>query len=696
MSTISLKYRPDLQGLRAIAVIAVLLFHVWPKIFRGGFVGVDVFFVISGFLITGLLIAEAEQTMRVDLLRFWGRRMMRLLPAATIVLLAAIAGTLIWLPRTEWINTARHAFASAFYFENWALVAQAVDYWAQGQTPSPLQHYWSLSIEEQFYIFWPPIVALAAFLGTLGKGSVRGYALVFIALIFGVSISYSIAPASEGSASYFKTTTRAWELALGAFLAVAQSRVHVPRLLRSVFGWLGLVAVAGAIVFINEQMRFPGWVAIVPTFGTALLILSGDAPFSPYRLLAIKPAQYVGDISYSLYLWHWPIIVFFKPLGGEIVQGLTPWIIIAMTFALAIAAKYLIEDPFRFGRFSFHLRAETRGAFIRNAYASVAVMLLLTGGVSGALHFSEHRVTEKLIQENFETAVVADPRYPGAAAFDPIKPAPVPAGVPLKPNPRIAEWDMRYRYRDCMNRGKVCEFGDPNGKTTVALVGDSHAMHYAPAMETIALKHGWKLLVMVKVACMIGDFPLYSEGKYRGDCDGWRLRLVKWMAERKPDYVITSAGRIGVYGGLPSEERQIKGYRDMFAKMQENNSRIIVVHDNPLMLQRTKGSWLDIPKCLTWNTGNHSVCFKSRSVTLDTLPDILLNSTAGVAGVATMDLTQYLCTKDQCPPIIGNVVVYRDAHHLTETFMNTLTPYFEKELLKAMKTLPAKGTAQKP
>ena len=690
MSTTSLKFRPDLQGLRAIAVIAVLLFHVWPKIFRGGFVGVDVFFVISGFLITGLLLTEAEETTRVDLLRFWGRRMMRLLPAATIVLLVALVGTLIWLPRTEWINTARHAFASAFYFENWSLVAQSVDYWAKGQAPTPVQHYWSLSIEEQFYIFWPPILTLAAFLGTLGKGSVRRYALIFIALIFGVSLYHSIVPAADAGSSYFKTTTRAWELALGAFLAVAQGRVNLPRFLRSVLGWLGLIAVVGAIVFINEQMRFPGWVAIIPTFGTAFLILSGDAPFSPYRLLALKPAQYVGDISYSVYLWHWPIIVFFKPLGGEVLQGYTPWLVIALTFALAIAAKYLIEDPFRFGRFSFHLKAKTRGAFLRNAYISVAVMLLLSGGASGALHFSEQRITEKLLKENFETTVVADARYPGAAAFDPVKPAPVPDGVPIKPNPRVAELDMRYRYRECMNRGRVCTFGNESGKTVVALVGDSHAMHYAPALESIALKLGWKLLVMVKVACPIGDFPLYSEGKYRGDCDLWRGRMLKWVADAKPDYVITSGGLTHVYGGLPPMDKQIAGYRSIWNKFIEKGTRVIAIRDNPLMkLHATQ--WMEVPPCLSWSK-KPTACNKPRSLTLDSIPDAVMNAAQGQAGVGTIDLTQYLCTKDECPAVIGNVVVYRDAHHLTETFVNTLAPYVEKELLKVMKALPAKTT----
>lgn len=687
MSTASLPFRGDLQGVRAIAVLAVLLFHVWPKIFRGGFVGVDVFFVISGYLITGLLLHEIDQTTKLDLLRFWGRRMMRLLPAATLVLLAALGGTLIWLPRTEWMNTAQHVFASAFYFENWALVSQAVDYWAQGTAPSPVQHYWSLSIEEQFYIVWPPIMALAAFLGTLGKGSARRYAFVFVFLIFGVSLTRSVLPSS---AAYFTTTTRAWELALGALLALGQGNISLAPWFRSILGWLGLAAVGAAIALINEQMRFPGWVAIVPTLGTAFLILAGDAPYSPFTLLALKPMQFIGDISYSLYLWHWPIIVFFKPLGGEALQGLTPWLIISLTFVLAVAAKYLVEDPFRFGRFSFHLKAKTRGAFLRNAYISVAVMLLVSGGASGAMHFSEQRITEKLLKENFETTVVADARYPGAAAFDPVKPAKVPEGVPIKPNPRVAELDMRYRYRECMNRGRVCTFGNENGKTVVALVGDSHAMHYAPALETIALKLGWKLLVMVKVACPIGDFPLYSEGKYRGDCDLWRGKMLKWVAEAKPDFVITSGGLTHVYGGLPPMDKQIAGYRSIWNKFIEKGTRVIAIRDNPLMKLHA-GQWMEVPPCLSWSK-KPSACNKPRSLTLDSIPDAVMNAAQGQAGVGTIDLTQYLCTKDECPAVIGNVVVYRDAHHLTETFVNTLAPYVEKELLKVMKTLPGKIT----
>jgi peptidoglycan/LPS O-acetylase OafA/YrhL len=685
MSASLVAYRGDLQGVRAIAVLAVLLFHVWPSVFRGGFVGVDVFFVISGFLITSLLVAEIDLKGKIDLLQFWARRMMRLLPAATVVLLAALAGALIYLPRTEFVNSAKHVLAAALYVENWALVAQSVDYWATGQAPSPVQHYWSLSIEEQFYFVWPPIVALTAFFSTLGWFSFRKAAAWLLVGVLTVSLALSILPGLDAGDSYFKTTTRAWELALGALIAVVWPKINFAKWVRSVLGWLGFVLVALAILFINEQMRFPGWVALVPTLGAALLLVAGDAPWSPYRLLAAKPVAYVGDISYALYLWHWTIVIFARPLGEDAGKAANPVLIIGLTFALAIATKYFIEDPFRYGRFGFHLRSSTRARGILKAFGAALAMIGVTAGLAAALEVRQLRINEELLQQNFASSI-KDPNYPGAAALDVRWPAKVPPGMPLRPNPQIAETDMRYRYRDCMNMGKVCEFGNPQGKTTVVLAGDSHAMHYAPALETIAKKQNWKLLVMVKVACPLGDFGLYSEGKYRGDCDLWRGKMVKWMQDARPDFIVTSGGLQGVYGGLPPLEKQIEGYRRLWQTLKGDKGRLIVIRDNPL-IKLNPGKWLEVPPCLSWHPKNPERCNKPRELTLDSMKDAMLLAAKDQPRTGTIDLTPWLCTKEICPAVIGNIVVYRDAHHLTETYMNTLAPYIEAELVRVMAAL---------
>jgi len=693
MSTHLLPYRPDLQGLRAIAVVAVLIFHVWPQTFRGGFVGVDVFFVISGFLITSLLVAEHEATGKVDLPRFWARRFLRLLPAASLALLVIVVGTLVFLPQPLWISTGLHALAAALYFENWALVLQSVDYWAQGQLATPVQHFWSLSIEEQFYIFWPPIVALCGVMAARGRRSLRFHGLVVVLVIIGASLTLSVIPDPNSGASYFKTTTRAWELALGALLALIYSRLHLPRALRSVLGWLGFAAVIASVYFINEAMRFPGYVALLPTLGTVLLIICHDAPYSPHRLLSARPMQYIGDLSYSIYLWHWPLVVFTRPFGEEASRQ-TAVIVIAGSLTFAALSKYLVEDPFRRGRISELLQSASRSAFLRNAFL-VSVFMILTSAGSGAfLNVYQRRQVEKVATQDFEAAI-GDPNYPGAAAFDPLRPARVPEGVPLKPDPVAAYVDMKYKYLMCQVKGKLCEYGNPNGKLTIALVGDSHAMHYAPALETLAKKHDWRLLVIVKVACPMGDFPLWRDGAVRTDCDWWRSNMTKWVLQEKPAFVVTSGGLTGVYGQLPPVERQVKGFRDIWQKFIANGTKIIAVKDNPLMKYH-KGKWMDVPPCLYYYRKDIKKCFRPRELTLDSMTDTMMLAADAMKDVATINLTQYFCSKDECPPVIGNVVVYRDQHHLTETFVNTLTPYLEKELLLRMAALKSQSPAGAP
>ncbi|WP_157210445.1 acyltransferase family protein [Turneriella parva] len=691
MSAHTLTYRPDLQGLRAIAVIAVLIFHVWPQTFRGGFVGVDVFFVISGFLITSLLIAEHEATGKVDLPRFWARRFLRLLPAASVVLIAVVVGTLIFLPKPMWISTGLQVLAAAVYFENWALVLQSVDYWAQGQLATPVQHFWSLSIEEQFYIFWPPLIAVCGVIAARGRRGIRFYGTLLVLVITAASLALSVVPDPESGSPYFKTTTRAWELALGALLALISHRQILPRWLRSIFGWLGLGAIAISVLAINEAMRFPGYAALLPTLGTVLLITCHNAPYSPHRLLALRPLQWVGDLSYSIYLWHWPLVVFTRPFGEEASQ-LSAAIVIGGSLLFAVLCKYLIEDPFRRGRIAELLQSASRGAFLRKAFLLSVFLILTTAGAGAFLNVYQRQQVEKVATQDFE-AVIGDPNYPGAAAFDPVRPAPVPAGVPLKPDPVAAYVDMKYKYLMCQVKGKLCEYGNPNGKLTIALVGDSHAMHYAPALEALAKKHDWRLLVIVKVACPIGDFPLWRDGAIRSDCDWWRSNMTKWVLQEKPAFVVTSGGLTGVYGQLPPVERQVKGFREVFNKFIANGTKIIAIKDNPLMKYH-KGKWMDVPPCLYYYRKDIKKCFRPRELTLDSMTDTMMLAADGMQGVATINLTQYFCTKDECPPVIGNVVVYRDQHHLTETFVNTLTPYLEKELFRRMAALKTEAGAR--
>ena len=315
------KFRPDIQGIRTIAVLSVLLYHAGLPWLPGGFVGVDIFFVVSGFLITGGIVKELQEHGRFSLKDFYIRRMARILPAATVTLVATVAATWLLLPETRWGQIGREAFASGLYFVNWLFAESAVDYLAQDQAPSPLQHFWSLAVEEQFYIVWPLLLMLVAWLALRSKVGLRKGLFTALALIAVPSFAWSIyyTNANPGGA-YFVTTTRMWELAVGAGLAILMSKSHAPsKLLASVVGWSGLAAVLAAAVIFTGALPFPSYTALLPVLGTAALIWGGQvADSGPARLLSLAPMVWVGGISYSLYLWHCPLLVITAALVGEL------------------------------------------------------------------------------------------------------------------------------------------------------------------------------------------------------------------------------------------------------------------------------------------------------------------------------------------------------------------------------------------
>ena len=361
----------EIQGLRAIAVGSVLLFHIWPNLLPGGYVGVDVFFVISGYLITGLLIREAEISGRISLLNFYERRIRRLLPAATLVLVS-VALCVGILPEARWEETAYELIASAVYVENWHLAWLAVDYLGSENAPSPVQHYWSLSIEEQFYIVWPAI--MIGILGTFRSSNFRRLLLFSLGFIFLGSLAASIVlTARNPQAAYFVTHTRVWELALGSTLAAATlPAISAP--VRETMRLLGLAAILVACLAFTRTTPFPGYAALLPTIGCALVIAAGksEGRWSSFRVLALPPAQYLGDISYSVYLWHWPLVVFgLVLLEGSGHSYSTGLLILAATILMADFSKRFVEDPFR--------RPGTATRTLTSGAASVAVSVMAAG-----------------------------------------------------------------------------------------------------------------------------------------------------------------------------------------------------------------------------------------------------------------------------------------------------------------------------
>ncbi|HEY6609376.1 MAG TPA: acyltransferase, partial [Candidatus Limnocylindria bacterium] len=349
--------RADIQGLRAVAVGAVLLFHLWPNRLPGGYVGVDVFFVISGFLITSHLLHRPPRS-GGDLLEFWSRRIRRLLPASLLVLTVITIATWAVAPEPQWGNAAKEIAASALYVVNWYLASSSVDYLAAENAPTAAQHFWSLSVEEQFYLVWPLLIGLLTVIALRRRWPLQTVVGAGLGLAVAASLAYSvIATAQVPASAYFVTPTRVWELGVGGLLALFLSRrafgrvseseaVPLPPVARALLAWMGLAAIALAAFLYSPATPFPGYTALLPVLGAAALV-AAHAPSnaaSPARYLAVRPMQWLGDVSYSVYLWHWPLIVLVPYVLGQPLRTTDKLLILVATLLLAGVTKILVED----------------------------------------------------------------------------------------------------------------------------------------------------------------------------------------------------------------------------------------------------------------------------------------------------------------------------------------------------------------
>lgn len=700
--------RADIQGLRALAVGLVLVYHLLPDRLTGGFVGVDVFFVISGFLIIGSLAGEIGRTGGLALPAFYGRRIRRLLPAASVVLLASVAAVLTLLPMPRWPELMREIAAAALNVQNWQLAIFSADYGHATAAASPVQHFWSLSVEEQFYLVIPILMAVSAFLGRR-KGRV-GVTVITITAFTVASFLYSVLiTATPPGAAYFMTTTRLWELGIGGLAAIAARRVRFTFGWRLLMGWAGLAAVACSAVTFSTAMAFPGWIAVVPTLGTVAMLLAGtgerrSAAELPV-LLGVPPLRYLGDISYSLYLWHWPVIVFMiEYTGQEKLAGVQLLIAGALSLVLAVLSKHLVEDPFRRRRPAPSAPAPSastpsastlstpapstsvpstavRRPFrtrLRATYLLGAGLVLVTL-VSATVPWSvaaDQR--EQLIAAAAEAAAAVEP--PPTATTAPRTLTPIANNLPLVPAPAIADTDMAPAWRDgCATvdlvkkpaRSNHCVYGDMAAPKTMVLVGDSHMTMLSGAVVNYATRQGgWRVKLLVHDGCAFGDLPPDKAGYPLRVCADLAYTLRRELLKMKPDLVVTAGFTLGseVVGGerrWPDRQRVLAGYRKLLQPLSEAGIRIAAVRDVPLMTSNT-------PRCLLRAPGNPAACGTPRSAALGPEQDPLVEAVSALPNTTIADLTPWLCDETTCPAVIGNLVVYRD-NHLTETFVRTLT-----------------------
>jgi len=631
-------FRPEIQGLRAIAVLVVLLFHLWPGALSGGYVGVDVFFVISGFLITGLLLRQAEIHGGILIVDFYIKRIKRLLPAATVVLVAV--GTCVsLLPIVRWTDTANEIAASALYFQNWWLAAQAVDYLAADNPPSPLQHFWSLSVEEQYYIAWPILFAISGWCLRRRLSARQIFAGIILA-VGTSSLLYSIflTPRDPGVA-YFATTTRAWELALGGALAVFAGWERWPAWIRGSLGVIGLVMVLATAVLYDTGVAFPGYSALLPTLGAAALIVSGssDRRWSVYTLLRSGPMQYVGDLSYSLYLWHWPAVIFYREISGRelgLVDGL---VVAVVSLALAHQSKVLIEDRFRAPGY---LRSTAWRPF---GFALVCISLPVLCWFSIGTQVQRHA-------QSMSDASQTSQLRPSLATVR----KDVPKVYATKCHLGLVEHDPR-----------ACEVGGRTGGVKAFVIGDSHAAQWLPAFDSLERKLGWEINSYTKSACLFADVEVKGgrSGDAYSSCTEWNRALLGVIESESPQFLLVSqsnAYRVaGMEHGKANFARLVKGLVSRWQVLRARGIKIVVLADTPHL-------GIDVPECLSKPDATLDGCtrtFKQAS----SRPDPLI-AAAKQAGVPVVNMSDLICPRKVCPPAIDNVLVWRDSHHITATF----------------------------
>jgi peptidoglycan/LPS O-acetylase OafA/YrhL len=645
---------PELQGLRALAVGLVLVFHLWPQALPGGYVGVDVFFVISGFLITRLLYRELAGTGRIRMVPFYARRSRRLLPAASLVLVVVLLATLVWLPPALRADTVWEVIYSALYVENWRLAWLSIDYLGAENAASPVQHFWSLSIEEQFYIVWPALMLLSA---RFPSGwPTRARLLATLGLVTAGSFGCGVYLSSTDPASaYFTTHTRVWELGVGAILALLPARRIAGRRAAEALRIGGLCAIVASAVVFSSATAWPGAFALVPALGTAAIIAASAAPSAGIaaRALASRPMQYLGDLSYSLYLWHWAFIVFYLTLRPGPIRFLEGLLLAGLSLFAAATTKVLVEDRFRG-------RSRRTGIGLAGGTAAMGIVVALSLAIVLPLEAQLDR----------EALIVARD-YPGPLAL--LGGATTPAGVPPLPDPAVVKRDLPETYDNGCHQSGVepelveCSYGDPRGDTMVFLVGDSHAAQWQPALDFAARQLGWSLRTFTKSGCGFYSVRLTRDGGPNLSCEAWGTALLRAIAERRPDLVVW-AGYRGARVWLEAEGRPgdatatASALAATWSEIRRLGSDVLVILDTPLWPSDPSG-------CLA----TPATCVLQRPGAPEPDPARLAVEGGGVA-VTVLDPTDMFCDPETCRAIVGNVVVWRDVHHMTATYSAMLGP----------------------
>jgi peptidoglycan/LPS O-acetylase OafA/YrhL len=682
--------RRDIQALRAVAVAMVVVYHFWPSALPGGFVGVDVFFVISGYLITSHLVRHPPTSLR-GFTEFWSRRVVRLIPAAAAAMLGTLGLVVLTLPSAEWVSAARHAMASMLYVENWLLIRDATDYLRADVDPSPFQHFWSLSVEEQFYLVWPFVIGMAV-LATSGRPQARLRAMLVVVGVAALgSFAHGLAlTSSNPPAAYFASPARMWELAIGGLLAIAHLRRvgRGPDAARAALGWGGVAGLALSCVLITESTAFPGWAALLPTLSTLALLHAGDPEgrFTLRPVMHARGVQLVGDVSYAAYLWHWPLVLLVPPVlapEGGLVQELAKLALLPVLLVVSWISTTHLENPLR--------RVPPSGSIRQRAAACLLPATAIVLGSAVALDTVVERRNE-VVQARADalTSEVRAQPCVGAAAME--KGADCDPDAPMVTTPEYARTDVPSSIKagECLNWppfGELisCSFGDlSDPERKIAVLGNSHAGHLVPALELIADEEHWQVDTYAVGVCQPSLEPIAVPDPVNGvpteqiaaDCERLNHETFDRITSGGYSLVVASTMDHDPAHDIPATNI----YRSTLETLIDADIPVLVVRDPPAPLNFEQ----DTPTCLGINAAQPQLCDGTPATWIRQDP---LTSAAQLSDsplVHRVNLNRFVCSSTVCPAVVGGIVVYADFNHFTSSFSRTLAPYLGRAMIRAM------------
>lgn len=650
-------FRPELHGLRGLAVLLVMLYHVFSDRVSGG---VDVFLFVSAFFLTGSFVRRIEQGRRLAPLAYWGTVFKRLLAPAVVVILGTLAAVRLWLPPSTWMPTIDDALGSLLQVQNWVLIHRGTDYEAAASlATSPLQHFWSLSIQGQVFLLWPILLAGCALLVRRTSWRPRAVVGAALALLGGASLIWSVvSTAADQPVAYFDTAARLWEFAAGSLLALAPVMTGRRRL-RVALGWAGIAVLIGTGALIDAQSMFPGWIAAVPLLGAVLVFVAGDtsSALGADRLLRSRPLSFLGDISYALYLVHWPALtVWLLASGREELGLLRGLVLVAGSILAAYLLTRLVDTPVRRWRWANASPLRTGG---------VVALVLVVGlapsiGAKELLERSAAQAQDRAVADNPGGRVLEDDYLPHPDA-DPDAP-PLPTGATLRQD--WAHLDGPCEGADAPEDPALrdgCMATDaPEGSKVMVAVGNSRLAQNAMAFAEPAAEHGWKLILLRQNSCPFTP----EQDSYTGEeCDRFNDAALEYLLRSQPDAVVLSTTLLPHEGA----ERPSPALEQTVPQLLEAGLPVVALRETPRLQE-------DPVTCVEENTDVEDCtqaldqeAMPQRRADADRLEEL-----SSLGSLHPVDLLDGVCPAQECPAIIGNVYVMFDVDHPTRTYMLSL------------------------